>query len=786
MTSPYKPLPTPTSIRILLLAPGAPTSPIQAWLLPCDLLFDHDKYPDTTERALREYTLEIDCVFTPQPDGLIALPHHPFQRYTALSYVWGSVDDPQYIYLGDEATPFAVTKNLHDALVALRGKCDYAGMKLWVDAVCINQGDYTEKEGQLKLMRRVYKQAEEVVAYVGMEKEDALAVAEVMNAVQDAYGRFVEVFEGRKDQGVEGGQKKEEEGVEKGVGLGEDAGALTGGIAKLTVAEEKPDPEMSFYDSFALAQQRAREYDKNRPEAQFIEDFGLPPTNSPLWTSWRRLFASPYFRRIWILQEFALASTLKLQLGHFVSFDISALIAVRHYLSTSSGVKNANYLGHSAPGDPRHLTTDAVAGARGLDAMVEERVKSQGWSGRGKTRADNQEEIDEEGGSQRRGEIGEGGDSDDEVEDAKQKKTPVRKARGRLIEKLATARALDATDERDKVYAVMGLAEDGEDDVWKELVSYAPEVTKGEVYTRFARAMVGKWEGFELLLQAGIGNNNLGTPTWAPDWSDQIRPSGAATADVPSKTTSVQLDSSDNNRLLIPGTVVDEIETISDCAFVNPGAPSTPGMKMDHLDAALWQGSLQVFELRLAETLDPTYAALDPDTTIDPQSKPEHASMVKQMMDVKVITEDDDLFDVLSQESDPNMRAQLREGFESYTKMKIAIFSQAAAKAPPAEYVPIDSPREMHAFMNHITGKVWGTRLCATKGGRVGLVPLRTEVGDRVVVFEGCHVAFVLRPDAGEGPMQYKLVGNGYFCCREGESHAYDAVEAETKVISLV
>lgn len=78
--------------------------------------------------------------------------------------------------------------------------------------------------------------------------------------------------------------------------------------------------------------------------------------------------------------------------------------------------------------------------------------------------------------------------------------------------------------------------------------------------------------------------------------------------------------------------------------------------------------------------------------------------------------------------------------------------------------------REIEVFLTHVAGSVWRTRICATQTGRLALDPEKTAAGGRVVVFEGCDVAFVLRRD---GP-HHQLVGHSYFCRREGERHAYD------------
>jgi len=88
--------------------------------------------------------------------------------YEALSYVWGpfnSPDDPDLIQLND--CGFEVTTNLWRALYALRHETK--DRVLWIDAICINQGDLEERSSQVQLMRDVYRKARSVVVWLGEE-----------------------------------------------------------------------------------------------------------------------------------------------------------------------------------------------------------------------------------------------------------------------------------------------------------------------------------------------------------------------------------------------------------------------------------------------------------------------------------------------------------------------------------------------------------------------------------------------------------------------------------------
>jgi hypothetical protein len=59
-----------------------------------------------------------------------------------------------------------ITESLWNALRDIRSACsggDDLALVLWADALCINQGDVSERRQQLKLMGRISRQAQSVV-----------------------------------------------------------------------------------------------------------------------------------------------------------------------------------------------------------------------------------------------------------------------------------------------------------------------------------------------------------------------------------------------------------------------------------------------------------------------------------------------------------------------------------------------------------------------------------------------------------------------------------------------
>lgn len=64
-------------------------------------------------------------------------------------------------------TPFLVRPNLHEYLKLVRSERTFCW--LFIDAICINQDDNAEKSTQISLMSRIYGDAQQVQAWVGVE-----------------------------------------------------------------------------------------------------------------------------------------------------------------------------------------------------------------------------------------------------------------------------------------------------------------------------------------------------------------------------------------------------------------------------------------------------------------------------------------------------------------------------------------------------------------------------------------------------------------------------------------
>jgi tetratricopeptide (TPR) repeat protein len=98
-------------------------------------------------------------------------------EFTALSYVWGSPKITENVILNNELFP--ATVNLATALKYVKAHwCknfpdrDPRLLRLWVDAICIDQKDPNERGSQVDLMRDIYSKAELVLSWLGHEIDE--------------------------------------------------------------------------------------------------------------------------------------------------------------------------------------------------------------------------------------------------------------------------------------------------------------------------------------------------------------------------------------------------------------------------------------------------------------------------------------------------------------------------------------------------------------------------------------------------------------------------------------
>jgi hypothetical protein len=130
----------------------------------------------------------ISCTFS----------HHQLSncpQFVAISYTWGPCEPLATILI--DGTPMQIRQNLWVVLSTLRvgytsaGKLpiDYFGQTLdlfWIDAICIDQGNISERNHQVNLMKDIYVQATEVWVWLGAaEVEDQDKYDHVLDIIRE-------------------------------------------------------------------------------------------------------------------------------------------------------------------------------------------------------------------------------------------------------------------------------------------------------------------------------------------------------------------------------------------------------------------------------------------------------------------------------------------------------------------------------------------------------------------------------------------------------------------------
>jgi len=110
---------------------------------------------------------------------------HKCPKYLALSYTWGDPKILKSIHINSvnnkNKRTFEVTVNLDTALRHIRQERN--PVRIWADAICINQSDEIEKTGQVLLMRDIYSKSTSALVWLGLAAEGSDAAMEGLHRV---------------------------------------------------------------------------------------------------------------------------------------------------------------------------------------------------------------------------------------------------------------------------------------------------------------------------------------------------------------------------------------------------------------------------------------------------------------------------------------------------------------------------------------------------------------------------------------------------------------------------
>ncbi|RYP75046.1 hypothetical protein DL770_007490 [Monosporascus sp. CRB-9-2] len=575
--------------------------------------------------------------------------------FEAISYVWGDAVFTESFVTSEGSIP--ITISLASTLRHLRD--EKQSRLYWADAVCINQFDVPEKEVQISLMKVIYSSAVRVLCNLGEETE---RVSLVLNAMSRYWRRNIR------------------HGMLMGQG---DSPHLSGENTAKVMGVSLPTDE----------------------EADAIEEVEVQK-----WAAhFMELLSSPWFRRLWVVQEFVLGREVVMLFGR---------------RRVSLGELWAGMMAYKGVQLPWYSTEYT------LEALLELFVPYHAMC---TIRTCRLVGLDTPHGH----EFSEAMKVLGSVADLNQVFN--------LPTCLIAFCSAGCTIPRDRYFAILGLVDEEGKEIPREL---RPDYTSPmrEITMRFWRYALQLASGKELILTAGIPGRAATYPSWLRDitagspW-DYIWASGPASE--PSHKAggtgnwSAKFFDDDPVRMFLRGYHLDDItETLpfeprETCnletmtrrldkasAFFNSGLNTiecNADMKYpltgEHLHEAAWK----------------TACNYNKHDTVAPYDK-----KFEEVFKMGVILPMVATSDVIEGEG---MSAKIANVYTT----KVAVLTELATR--------------------YYT--TWRLRICKTRKGFFACLPEEASVGDSVWILAGCRLPGVLRPSASH-PGSFEFVGGGY------------------------
>jgi hypothetical protein len=346
---------------------------------------------------------------------------------------------------------------------------------------------------------------------------------------------------------------------------------------------------------------------------------------------------------------------------------------------------------------------------------------------------------------------------------AAQREWEARSHRWSLSMLLEHFRYTDSTLRRDRLFAMLGLASDGNEPDFEPDYESPLET----IVLRFARVFVRQGRGMQLLYRAGLHEDDDKSPSWIPDWT-VLRP--ASLADVSEGGITFGASGpqqptikckSDSDELLVDGYMVDVIDSISTSSNV---------------EEELARYFNEIDEMIEGTELYPT-----------PTSREE----LKWKVPIAGA-----LFPKVATPGSVDLRSSYealrnylgRKGKGKSTMDRVA--GNCGSGDHQGEYgmlleqIAADSYRSQSlSYLAALQVTLWGWRFVVTKNAFVGTVPKLAQAGDVVAILKGGRVPFVLQKSDAR-PGSFRLVGECYVHgLMNGEGLSLPDVEETTFVL---
>ncbi|KAK3319453.1 heterokaryon incompatibility protein-domain-containing protein [Apodospora peruviana] len=370
-----------------------------------------------------------------------------------------------------------------------------------------------------------------------------------------------------------------------------------------------------------------------------------------------------------------------------------------------------------------------------------------------------------------------------------------------LIDMLQRSRNALATNPRDHVYGLLGLATEA----YRERLTVDYEESVADLYARVARLVVELGEGHKLLYNLHGLHSDLSLPSWVPDWTSEGYPfftlapmqgNAVTTFDIPyvragGESSNMRV-SQNGLSLHCDGFIVDVIDKVSS-ADINDynqeknEQTAEPGNGEDETAKRKIAGSYGFLQQCLSDMAD----FLQEKSAYPPKN---HEEVIWRTAVWNRSRS--------GQKKADDQLGELYEACKGYLQLRSSSNREIRERYGPRMrmldkelgfFVPIEVANKINMqerdrecdqgekYANWATTISMQMKRCGTVKGYIGQVPKSTQAGDVVCVIGGAAVPFVLR--AGSGG--YKVVGQCYLHgIMEGEALRDPSLTKET--ITLV
>lgn len=394
--------------------------------------------------------------------GPVSLGNPP--PYCAISYVAGDPLKTTKIFVND--VEFNAFENLGNALDDVRKFWKTFRPKqellLWVDQLCINQSDHSERSHQVGYMKEIYRNAGHVIIPLRCHTDPQAPLVDETNRLREFAYWTTQLAPRLERWGF-----------------------------------EWLDHTLKAHQlSLALTKGRTRDIFKptkrNRANARRVLT-GIIEALEGGWAVIGSILAHPWWRRAWVYQEFLVGSRTSFYVsigGEGVSLRWEALYDLLRSCIIEYAGRSSEYINY---------VVNSLHGSKGWDAEAN-------WKKRFKLREAHERHMNH---------IHAHWPTVRSTFESKERWD----GETQLSDTLRHARNFQSSDRRDKVYAFLGLASPD----YNIVPNYNPERSALSVFIETTERIIQK-EGNLGVLEDAINNDRLQSdnPSWVPDWASPI------------------------------------------------------------------------------------------------------------------------------------------------------------------------------------------------------------------------------------------------------------------------